>query len=329
MERVSLGKLLLVFLRLGATAFGGPAAHVAMMEAELVRKRRWLTHEQFLDLFGTANLLPGPSSTETAILIGHHLRGRAGLVTAGLAFILPAAIMVAAIAWAYVRYGSLPQVSGILYGVKPVIIAIILQALWRLGRTAIKTRILAIVAAASLAAGLANVSPLPILFVGGAVLAAARWTREDRRSGAVSLLILLALGTLLLFGPALVARLAPGGGSASAVPFRPGITPLFLYFLKVGSVLYGSGYVLLAFLRTDLVSRWHWLTASQLLDATAVGQVTPGPVFTTATFIGYVLAGPWGAATATVGIFLPAFVYTYISGPVVARLRRPPWHRRF
>jgi len=225
-SRAGIGQVALLFLKLGTIAFGGPAAHIAMMEDEVVRRRRWLSTEEFLDLLGATNLIPGPNSTEMAIHVGHRQAGWKGLLVAGCCFIMPAALIVTAFAWAYTRYRSVPEVTGVLYGVKPVIIAVVLQALWALGRTAL--------------------------------------------------------------------------------------------------VLYGSGYVLLAFLRADLVERWHWLSEAQLLDAIAVGQVTPGPVFTTATFIGYLLGGPVGAFAATVGIFLPAFFFVGVSGPLIPRIRRSP-----
>ncbi len=299
----------MLFLRLGTTAFGGPAAHIALMEDEVVRRRRWMTRDEFLDLLGATNLIPGPNSTELAIHIGHRQAGWPGLVVAGSSFILPAVLIVTAFAWAYVRYGSLPQVAGLLYGVKPVIIVIVLQALWSLGRVAIKTKWLALVAVVGVALTLAGVHELLILFGAGVIVAASQRIGRQIRSDHNSLLA----PSLTLFLQA---------SPAAAASF--GLWPLFLFFLKVGSVLYGSGYVLLAFLRSDLVERWHWLTETQLLDAIAVGQVTPGPVFTTATFIGYVLGGTRGAIVATIGIFLPAFLFVAASGPLVPRIRRSP-----
>jgi len=300
--------LSLLFLRLGTTAFGGPAAHIALMEDEVVRRRRWLTQDEFIDLLGATNLIPGPNSTELAIHIGHRQAGWPGLLVAGTSFILPAVLIVTAFAWAYVRYGSLPQVAGVLYGVKPVIIVIVLQALWSLGRAAVKNRWLALVLAGGVALTLAGVNELLVLFGAGVIVGAGRLITRQIRSGHNSLVAILAL--FLQASPAATASF--------------GLWPLFLFFLKVGSVLYGSGYVLLAFIRSDLVERWHWLTETQLLDAIAVGQVTPGPVFTTATFIGYVLGGTRGALVATLGIFLPAFVFVAASGPLVPRIRRSP-----
>ncbi len=304
----SLYTLGVLFLRLGTTAFGGPAAHIAMMEDEVVRRRRWLTHDEFLDLLGAANLIPGPNSTELAIHIGHRQAGWPGLLVAGSSFILPAVIIVGAFAWAYVRYGSLPQVAGVLYGVKPVIIAIVLQALWSLGRTAIKTKFLAFIAAAAVVLTVLRVHELLILFGAGVIVGLTRVIARQIRSGSK---LLIATSPLALFLQV---------STAATAPF--GLLPLFLFFLKVGAVLYGSGYVLLAFIRADLVERWHWLTETQLLDAIAVGQVTPGPVFTTATFIGYVLGGTQGALLATLGIFLPAFFFVAVSGPLVPRIRK-------
>jgi chromate transporter len=307
--RRGLVELARVFLKLGLVGFGGPAAHIAMMEEEVVRRRGWLSRERFLDLVGATNLIPGPNSTEMAIHVGHLRAGWAGLVVAGACFIAPAFLIVLGCAWAYVRFGALPAASGLLYGIKPVIIAVVLQALWGLGRTATRTRGIAAVGLAALVAVGAGVHELLVLLVAGVVLAAWRWAGEAQVArtlpGVMPLLPLLA-----------------GAGGLGAAPF--GLAPLFLFFLKVGSVLFGSGYVLLAFLRADLVERWGWLSEAQLLDAVAVGQLTPGPVFTTATFIGYVLAGVPGAIVATLGIFLPAFVFVAVSGPLVPRLRRSP-----
>ena len=306
----SLWPLGLLFLRLGTTAFGGPAAHIAMMEDEVVRRRSWMTHDEFLDLLGTTNLIPGPNSTEMAIHIGHRQAGWPGLIVAGVSFILPAVLIVTAFAWAYVRYGSLPEVAGVLYGVKAVIIAIVLQALWSLGRAAIKNKFLALVAMGGVALTIVEVHELLVLFGAGVIVGLGQLIARQLRTGH-KLLLPISASPVALFLQA---------STAVAAPF--GLWPLFLFFLKVGSVLYGSGYVLLAFIRADLVERWHWLTETQLLDAIAVGQVTPGPVFTTATFVGYVLGGTRGALVATLGIFLPAFFFVAVSGPLVPRIRK-------
>jgi chromate transporter len=302
-----------LFLRLGTTAFGGPAAHIALMEQEVVRRRGWVSTEEFLDLLGAVNLIPGPSSTEMAIFLGFRRAGWMGLVLGGCCFILPAALIVSAFAWAYVHFGKLPQVEALLYGIKPVIIAVVVQALWRLGLTAAKTRwLVGVGVAATLLDGL-GVNVLVVLFGTGVLTAAARAVHNRKKPGVASLAPF----------PGATPALALGAGAALATtPFTT--LRLFLFFLKVGSVLFGSGYVLLAFLRYDLVSHWHWLSEGQLLDAVAVGQFTPGPVFTTATFIGYILGGPWAALVATVGIFLPSFVLVAISGPLLPRLRRSP-----
>ena len=300
-RQTKLGELACLFLKLGTIAFGGPAAHIAMMEEEVVRRRKWLGREEFLDLLGATNLIPGPNSTELAIHIGYKRRGWAGLVIAGVSFILPASLIVTAIAWFYVRYGKLPEVGSVLYGLKPVIIAIVLQALWGLAKTAVKTKLLAIIGVVVLVLSFLHYNELVLLFAAGLFAMAAHLVKY--RTTAQSL---LPLGFLL----------------QSSAPAAFSLSALFLFFLKVGSVLFGSGYVLLAFLRGDLVERYGWLTNDQLLDAIAVGQITPGPVFTTATFIGYVLAGGYCATVATVGIFLPAFVFVALSGWLVPRLRR-------
>lgn len=310
----ALGELCRVFLKLGTIAFGGPAAHIAMMEDEVVRRRQWLTREQFLDYLGATNVIPGPNSTELAIHIGHRRGGWAGLVVAGASFLVPATLIVTVIAWAYSRYGSLPTTVGLLYGVKPVVMAIVVQALWRLGRTSIKNPSLAVVALAATVAAALGFHELLILAAGGVVMAIAQLARA-KPGRASTLALVLALGGA--FGSRVVAQAQVY--TAAAEPFA--LRELFLVFAKAGSILFGSGYVLLAYLRNDLVTRLHWLTEAQLLDAIAVGQVTPGPVFTTATFIGYVLGGPKGAAVATLGMFLPAFVFVALSGPLVPRVR--------
>jgi chromate transporter len=271
------------------------------MQHEVVRRRSWLSDSEFLDLLGATNLIPGPNSTELAIHIGHRRAGWAGLIVSGLAFILPAALIVTALAWAYVTFGSRPEAGAVLYGVKPAIIAVVIQALYRLGRAAVKSWALAVLTGVAVVAVAAGVHELAILFAAGL-----GWMLARRAAG----LAILPTGWLAV----------PMFGAASAQPF--GLWPLFLFFAKVGSVLFGSGYVLLAFLRADLVERWGWLSEAALLDAIAVGQVTPGPVFTTATFIGYLLGGGAGAFIATAGIFLPAFVFVAISGPLIPRLRQ-------
>jgi chromate transporter len=323
-ERAALQELALLCLKLGTIAFGGPAAHVAMLEDEVVRRRGWLTRAQFLDLWGAANLIPGPSSTEMVMHVGRVRGGWVGLVVAGSCFILPAMAMVMAIAWLYVTYQRLPQVGAVLYGVKPVVIAIILQALWRLGRAAVKTKLLAAIGLVGVALSFLGVYPLIVLFGTGFLIAASAWIARPPEEGAR--LTVLAAGYRARTGAtAPLARLRWISGAASGAAAAPfGLWPLFLVFLKIGAVVFGSGYVLLAFLRGDLVERLRWLTEGQLLDAVAVGQVTPGPVFTTATFIGYLLGGPAGGLVATVGIFLPGFLLVAATAPLVPRLRASP-----
>src|SRR5437660_4763345 len=294
-----------VFLRLGVVAFGGPAAHIAMMREELVRRRRWVSDAQFIDLLGITNLIPGPNSTEMAIHLGYLRAGAWGLVLGGVCFIVPAMLIVMALAWAYVRWGGLPVATGVLYGVKPVIIAIVLQAMWGLARTAVRGPLLAGAFVVAAALALAGVHELLVLF-GAGVVAALVAPRRRAVAGAVAA---LAWAT-----PARVMAAAAVAGGVT-------LGTMTLVFLKIGAVLYGSGYVLLAFLRADFVERLGWLTDRQLLDAVAVGQVTPGPVFTTATFIGFLLAGWTGAVLATVAFFLPPFVFVAASRPLLPRLR--------
>lgn len=316
-KRVSLWELATVFLKLGTIAFGGPAAHIALMEQEFVRRRQWLTKQEFLDRLGAANLIPGPSSTEMAIYIGHIKRGWPGLIVAGCCFIIPAAILVCAIAAAYMRFGSLPRAGGVLYAVKPVVIAVILQAFWNLARSAVKTVWLGTIGVVSAVLFFLQVNILVILLIAGALAGLPVLFRKVKAGPGVSSAIWLRP----LVKPKLVMATSAAAGLAAA-PFN--LWKLLLTFLKIGSVLFGSGYVLLAFLRSDFVLRLHWLTEKQLLDAVAVGQVTPGPVFTTATFIGYLLGGVPGAIVATVGIFLPGFILVAISGPLIPKIRSSP-----
>ncbi len=309
-----LGDLAVLFLRLGVTAFGGPAAHIAMMEDETVARRNWLSREQFLDLLGMANLLPGPSSSEMAIYLGFLRAGWPGLLLGGVCFVLPAALLTTLLAWAYLRFGSLPQTAGVLYGVRPVVVAIVLQALWRLGRTALKNRTLVWVGICAAVLSAMGIGPVWTLLLCGALAILAQQPRRSLSSPPAGAGRLAAAG---FWGLPATAGL-PAVGAAAPVS----LTSLFLVFLKLGAVVFGSGYVLLAFLRADLVVRLHWLTEKQLLDAVAVGQVTPGPVFTAATFIGYLIAGSRGAALATFAIFLPAFLLVAVTGPLLPRLRR-------
>ena len=303
-----------LFLKLGTTAFGGPAAHIAMMREEVVVRRKWLSDQAFLDLVGATNLIPGPNSTEMAIHLGYLRAGWRGLVLAGVLFILPAMLIVLAIAMLYTRYGTLPEVAALLYGIKPVMIAVVAQALWGLSRTAVRGPILAVVGVAVLALYLLRFNEIALLVAGGIAITLLSLMRGQRGSGSV--------GVLALLGSAIVAPLV-----ATIVPYSLGI--LFLTFLKIGSILYGSGYVLLAFLRNDFVIRLGWLTDQQLLDAVAVGQFTPGPVFTTATFIGYLVGGIPGALAATLGIFLPSFVFVWLLHALMARLQQSTLLRTF
>jgi chromate transporter len=302
-----LGELARVFLKLGSVSFGGPAAHIALMRHELVERRQWLGDREFLDLVGATNLIPGPNSTEMAIHIGLRRAGWPGLVVAGCSFILPAVVIVGLLAALYVRVGTLPETQAIFYGVKPVVVAIVTVALWRLARAAIGSWWHAALAVAAMIASLMNVHELTLLaicgFLGG--LASMRGTQRTGSLGAVALAV-----------PSVV----PAGTAAATVTSGT----LALVFLKAGAFLFGSGYVLLAFLRADLVERLGWLTERQLLDAVSVGQFTPGPVFTTATFIGYLLDGWRGAGVATIAIFLPAFAFVALSGPLLPRIRKSP-----
>ncbi|MBI3457646.1 MAG: chromate efflux transporter [Candidatus Rokubacteria bacterium] len=304
-------------LKLGLIGFGGPAAHIALMEDEVVRRRGWVSREHFLDLLGATNLIPGPNSTEMAIHIGFVRAGWPGLIVGGACFILPAMLVVLAMAAGYQRYGHLPEATWLLYGVKPVIIAVIVQALWGLARQAMRTALTAGTAAAVVVLAVWGANEVALLF-GAALLVPLARLATIRAAG-------LALGSGLGAATSAWAATALGAATAPAVS----LVKLTLIFLKVGSILFGSGYVLLAFLRPDLVERTAWLSDRQLLDAIAVGQITPGPVLTTATFIGYVLAGVPGALLVTLGIFLPSFVFVALSNPIIPRLRRSRWAAGF
>jgi chromate transporter len=302
-----LREVIAVFLKLGVIGFGGPAAHVAMMREEVVTRRRWLDDQRFLDLLGATNLIPGPNSTEMTIHLGYLRAGWPGLIAGGVSFVLPASLIVLSLAWAYVRYGSTPAAGWLLYGVKPVVIALIVHALWDLGRKGIRSALAAAVGVAVLVLSLLGINEIALLFGGGLIVMMVANRGRLRPGGAAGLIPLLGLSL----------PVAPV--AAFSLPV------LFFTCLKIGSILYGSGYVLLAFLRADFVTRLRWLTDQQLLDAIAVGQVTPGPLFTTATFIGYVLGGLPGAILGTLGLFLPSFVFVALTHPLVPRMRASPW----
>jgi chromate transporter len=325
-----LRELAAVFLKLGFTAFGGPAAHVGMMRHEIVERRKWLDDQEFLDLLGAANLIPGPNSTEMAIHVGAKRAGWIGLIVAGLCFIVPAMLIVMVLAWAYVEYGSTPTVSWLLYGVKPVIIAIIAQAIWSLGLKAVKGWLTAVIIVIVLIGFFVGVDTVLLLFGGALIVMVIENVRRMRGESVANALVWAQARRAV---PLRIAEIAP----LVAEPFSMGV--LFLTFLKIGAVLYGGGYTLLAFLQDDFVDGLGWLTQQELIDAVAVGQVTPGPLFTTATFIGYVLSareaggavmpGIVGAVIATLGIFLPSFVFVALTAPIVPRLRGSKWAASF
>jgi len=313
-KRRRLREVAAVFLRLGTIAFGGPAAHIAMMNTEIVQKRKWVDQQTFLDLLGAANLIPGPNSTELAIHLGYRRAGWAGLIAAGSCFILPAMLIVWFLASLYTQYAYLPQAEWLMYGIKPVIIAIVLHALWAMGKTAIKNTWTLAAALLALLLALWGMNELLLLLLCGlAVTLMMNRGRIRERFFAIHPLPLL-----LTWSPAVL----------TSVMNQP-VQKVFWVFLKIGSVLYGSGYVLLAFLQADFVERWGVLNSQQLLDAVAIGQFTPGPVFTTATFVGYLIAGNPGAVAATIGIFLPAFLFVALTHRFVSRLRQSAWTAAF
>ncbi len=311
--RRRLREIALVFLRLGLVAFGGPAAHIALMEEEIVQKRRWVSREQFMDFLGATSLIPGPNSTEMAIHLGFARGGLWGLILSGVCFILPAALSVLLFAVLYVRHGQVAGIAGVMEGVKPVVMAVILQALLRLGKSVLTGPLAAAAAALVIALSLMGLSEIPLLLIAG--LAVMLIKNRDQLPG------------IRLAALPLAAQLSSptAGLAAGASGPAPGASALFFTFLRIGAFLYGSGYVLLAFLESEFVTRLGLLTGRQLLDAVAVGQFTPGPVFTTATFIGYLLGGFGGAAAATAGIFLPSFVLVFFLNPLIPRLRASRW----
>ena len=296
-----IGEVFAFFLRLGLTAFGGPAAHIALMERDAVA-RRWLSRDEFLDLVGACNLLPGPSSTQVAMALGYRRAKVTGLVVAGVCFILPASVATLALAWAYVHYGSLPQATGLLFGAKPVMVAIVLQAVWSLGKSAVRGWGPALLGLVCLAAALSGVYPIVVLLAAGGISMIPSLTKDNRR--------------------AVLSATFPGGVAGAAVEGAPGLATIALVFLKLGVVVFGSGYILLAFLKADLVDRLHWITVRQLLDAVTAGQLTPGPVFATSTFIGYLVRGWAGAAVATLAVFLPSFFMAAAIGALAGQIRK-------
>ena len=315
-EKGALREVAWVAFKLGCTAFGGPAAHIAMLREEIVARRKWTTEQHFVDLIGVTNLLPGPNSTEMVIHAGYERAGWRGLVVAGVLFILPAAAITLLFAWLYVRYGTTPTGEWLLYGIKPVIIAVVAQALWNLGRTAVKGPLLAGIGVAVFALYLTGVNELLLLFGGGLLVALVAYVKRSRGDGRWLGVVAAPVGVVKL-------PIALAVAAGAAEPYSA--ARLLLTFLKIGATLYGSGYVLLAFLRNDFVVRYGWITEQQLLDAVAVGQFTPGPVFTTATFVGYLVGGWSGAALATIGIFVPAFAVVGVVNPFLPRLRRSAW----
>ncbi|WP_445628526.1 chromate efflux transporter [Nostoc sp. DSM 114167] len=323
-----LGELANLFFKLGVIGFGGPVAHIAMIEDEVVKRRQWLTREHFLDLLGATNLIPGPNSTEMAIHIGYIYAGWLGLIVSGVCFVLPAVLITGGFAGVYVAYGSLPQIAPLLYGIKPAVLAIIINALWGLAKKAVKTRQLLVIAfAVALLTLLFKLNEVIALLIGG--LLGMVWLhsgdKHDKPGDKANFLIAsLSTGATLKASAVLATSVATASTVANVSLWQLG-----WFFLKVGSVLFGGGYLLVAFLQGGLVQEYGWLTQQQLLDAIAIGQFTPGPVLSTATFIGYVIAGIPGAIVATIGIFLPSFVFVAALNPLIPRLRASSWTRAF
>jgi len=305
-----------VFFKLGVIGFGGPAAHIAMMEEEVVTRREWITRSRFLDLIGATNLIPGPNSTEMAIHLGYIYGGVFGLILAGVCFLIPAVFITGIFAWIYVSFGDLPQISPLFYGIKPAVLAVILGALWKLGNKAIKSYQLLLIGFGVAVLLFFGINEVIALLIGGFVgmLLLRKVLPKETAEG---LIATLSFGTILKAVAATTAKTIPP------------LWKLGLFFLKVGSILFGSGYVLIAFIEGELVNQNGWLTQQQLLDAIAIGQFTPGPVLSTSTFIGYVIAGVPGAIVATLGIFFPSFIFVLILNPLIPKLRSSKWTSAF
>ena len=304
-------ELILLFLKLGATAFGGPAAHIAMIEEEVVRRRSWITHDEFLDLLGATYLIPGPNSTEMAIHIGYRRAGWRGLLAAGVCFTLPAVFITMFLARFYTLYGSLPQLQPFVSGIHPAIIAIMVGAITRLGKPVLKSRFSSVLCVFVLLLSLAGIDEVLLLVLAGAF--GLLWSlRGKLRQSTMALVALIPLISVQV------------AGSPATTAVHASLAGIGLFFLKVGSVLYGSGYVLVAYLQGGLVDTRHWITQTQLFDAIAVGQITPGPVLSTATFVGYLMLGVPGALVATIGIFLPSFFFVFAINPLIPKMRKSP-----
>lgn len=297
-----------VFFKLGCIAFGGPASHIAMMEEEIVNKRKWIDRQHFLDLMGATNLIPGPNSTELTMHCGHERGGMAGLFVAGASFIFPAVVITGILAWLYATYGELPQVEPFIFGIKPAVLVIIAMAIYKLGKKALKSWELAVLGGLVLTASALGLNEITAL-LGAGLLGATYFQAKKKLTPPAD------SGDTKAFFPLILLQ------AATSTLVKLPAMKVFWTFLKVGAVLYGSGYVLFAYLDAELVGQ-GWLSRQQLIDAVAVGQLTPGPVLSTATFIGYQLAGFWGAVAATVGIFLPSFLFVLILNPLVPKMRK-------
>jgi chromate transporter len=320
MNKRALAEVARLFLKLGALAFGGPAAHVGLMEDEVVSRRKWMSREHFLDLVGATNLIPGPNSTEMTMHIGFERAGWKGLMVAGSSFILPAVLITGILAWFYVQYGAVPQMEPVLAGMKPAVIAVIGSAVWRLGKKAIKNVRSFVLAAILVAAVIFGADEIQVLFIGG--IGGMLWFRAANKEQKPSTPCLLPIALL-------EKSATPAAGAGVVGLAGVSVWKLGLFFLKVGAILYGSGYVLVAFIEGGLVEQYGWISRDQLLDAIAIGQFTPGPVLCTATFIGYVIAGAKGAVVATLGIFLPSYFFVLLFNPLIPRLRQWVWTSAF
>ena len=305
-----------IFLKIGSITFGGPIASVAIMEQEFVSKRKWLTHEHFMDLMAATNLVPGPNACEMSGLIGYQRAKWSGLVVAELSFIIPSVVISSLLAMLYVRFGNLPQVSAIFYGINPVIVALILFAIWRLGKRTLASYVPVVIFGLAILAVILGVNEAMIIFGAGllGMVLTGLPKLKVKPFGLISFIPILNLGL---------------SGRLSSASSDNILLKLFLLFLKTGSLIFGSGLVLFAFIQSDIVDRLGWLTQQQLIDAIAVGQMTPGPVSSSAAFIGYLIAGWPGMLVASIGIFLPSFIIVSIIGPIIPKMRESLWLQAF
>ena len=329
-KTASVRSIILAFLKISFTSFGGHAAHLAIMEEEVVKKHKWITHEEFLDIISATNLIPGPNSTETALHIGYSLAGWQGFFAAGLSFIIQTVMIVTGVAMAYVKYGMLPATENILFWIKPVIMAVISLAVYRFSKTAVKNKLLLFMLFLACLASVFKITEIAVILILGVLVMFINLTLQGTSPKKILNDFSIKLKKVIAkisnrdkfnsFAPS--SFLLDPLIQASSCTVSCDLPAIFLFFFKISAIIFGSGYILYAFLYNDLVVNYHWISQAQLIDAIAIGQFTPGPVFTAATFIGYLLAGVPGALIASIGVFLPAFIYVAITSPFLTQMRQ-------